>query len=506
MNLTRQEVQLVVEELDALVVPSRIQKIFEASPKTLVLQLRAPGKTFHLLLAAEDETTRIYLVDGKPDQPDHPSPFTMQLRKWLHGAWIESIEMSPTDRIVFFDLQAIDPDWEPQSEDEKAPRLALTLIAELVGRHPNFFLVDEEGAIIGRGPGKILGDRQVEPDSPYTPPPPPPEWADDEQTRIDLDDIPADGSRSKTLAHRIESTLAQKKTKQLRSDLRSELKRRAKKLRRRVKNIEGDLSKIEDADEYRRRGELLQTAYGSVEPGAESVRVPDFYREGMPQVEIPLDPSKSLQKNIERYFHQYRRYAEAKDKVENRLLESMELRDQVEKARSRLDEIDDDEELSAFREELYDQGLLRRRARRRGSKRRQQQALPPYREFRAQSGATILVGRGAKHNDELTTAVARGRDLWLHARDWPGSHVLLRLEKKESPKSEDLIDAAILAAFFSKGRRDTVVDVTYTRAKHVRKPTGAAPGLVTVGGGSTIAVRAEGERLQRLLATEIDQQ
>ncbi len=504
MNLSRREIELVVQELSDMVVPSRIQKVFESTPNKLVFQLRSPGITHHLLISTEAKDTRLHLVEKKPQQPDHPSPFTMLLRKWIHGAWIEAITVGDADRIVFIDLQAIDPDWEPQSDDEKAPRQPMTLVAELLGRHPNFFLVDGDGQLVATGQGRILGERSADPGSSYQTPPPPPEWADDDKVRAGLAELTGDGSRSERLARDFSQSLEERKRRELRQSLRSRLKSRHKSLKRRVSAIESDFENIEDADKYRRRGELLQSAYGDVEPGASSVTVPDFYQEGMPKIEIPVDPSRSLQQNIEYYFHQYRRYNDARDKVETRLLESIELRDELASARQRIDDLETIEEMNAYREELEDKGLLKTRPKGTYSGPKRQKALPPYREFKAKSGATILVGRGAAHNDTLTTSIARGRDMWLHARNWRGAHVILRIRKGEDPKSEDLVDAATLAAHFSRGSSDTVVDITYTHAKYVRKPSGAPAGLVTVGGGSTLSVRMEEPRLKRLLNTEVE--
>lgn len=504
IELSHRETRLVVEELRQLLVPSRLQRVFESNPDSLVLQFRAPGVTYHLLVSTETNDTRLHLVDSKPDQPDHPSPFTMQLRKWLHGAWLESISVSNQDRIVFFNLDAIDPDWEPQTENEEADRIELTLVAELLGRHPNLLVVDADDRIVTVGPGPLLGDRGKEPDQPYELPPPPPDWAETEQIRPVLEGARPDGSRSRALARHFRRSIAERKRRSFKQKLESRLEDQYDRLDRRIDNIRGDLERIDDAEEYRRRGELLQSAYGDVDRGASSVTVNDFYRDGLPEVEIPLDPSKSLQENIDEYFHEYRRLTQARQKVEDRLLDSIEQRDEIQKARRQLEGLEQLDELHRLRDELREDGMLPRDRSQSRSGPRQQKALPPYREFRSSHDNKILVGRNAEANDELTTAVARGRDMWLHARNFPGSHVVLRMRKDEELKSEDLVDAATLAAYHSEGRRDTVVEVTYTEAKHVRKPKGAPPGSVTVGGGgSTIAVRIEEARLERLLDSEI---
>jgi predicted ribosome quality control (RQC) complex YloA/Tae2 family protein len=134
--------------------------------------------------------------------------------------------------------------------------------------------------------------------------------------------------------------------------------------------------------------------------------------------------------------------------------------------------------------------------------RRHDRPLPPYRTFRSLSGVAILVGRGAEQNDALTLRVARGNDLWLHARGLPGAHVVARLDKGKAPDQDTLLDAAHLAVHFSDARGQPQADVAYTRAKHVRKARGAGPGAVTYSQERVLLVRVEPVRLERLLAEE----
>ena len=126
----------------------------------------------------------------------------------------------------------------------------------------------------------------------------------------------------------------------------------------------------------------------------------------------------------------------------------------------------------------------------------------PYRTFRALGGAAILVGKGAAENDALTRAVARGNDLWLHARGVTGAHVVVRLDRGKAPDQETLLDAAHLALHFSDARGAPQADVAYTRAKHVRKPKGAAPGAVVYSQEKVLLLRVEPARVERLLADE----
>jgi len=125
----------------------------------------------------------------------------------------------------------------------------------------------------------------------------------------------------------------------------------------------------------------------------------------------------------------------------------------------------------------------------------------PYRRFRSQSGAPILVGRSARDNDALTFRVARGNDVWLHARSLQGAHVVLP-GAGEAPDARTLGDAALLAAHFSSARGADGAEVAWTRCKHVRKPRGAKPGAVTISQEKTLRVRLDEERLAALLRSE----
>jgi predicted ribosome quality control (RQC) complex YloA/Tae2 family protein len=126
----------------------------------------------------------------------------------------------------------------------------------------------------------------------------------------------------------------------------------------------------------------------------------------------------------------------------------------------------------------------------------------PYRTFRSVAGTAILVGRGAADNDALTRTVAKGNDLWLHARGVTGAHVVVRMGRGPGPDQETLLDAAHLAAHFSDARGAPLLDVAWTRAKYVRKPRGSAPGAVSYHQEKVLSLRLEPARLGRLLAAE----
>lgn len=505
MSLSEREIAHIVDEVRRLAGESSVQRVLEPDPRQLVLQLRATGETSHLLLGTEKEATRLHFLEEKPDQPGHPSPFAMLARKWVGGAAFESIRRLREDRIVELTFETVDPEWESDGDDDSASTTACRLVAELAGRVGEIFLLDDEGQILGRQTGEAIGGREFDRGDVWTPPPPPPDNPKSERLRWQLDQVPPDGTER---SRRVRDAFQKRQRRQRRRDLRHHLETRLEKavdrLERRVDHVESDLEDVEEADTYRKWADLLQSAYGQIDRGQSSVTVPDYYDDQMDEVEIPLDPEKSLEENIEAYYHEASRLEGARDRVEQRLFESIELRERAEEALAELgadDGPDGLESLRDFEDELVAEGVLRSEATQ--SSRSDDEESKPYRTFEASSGADIFVGRGPSSNDTLTTQVARGRDVWLHARDWAGAHVLLRIENRgESPRTEDLVDAATLAAHFSQGSNNTVVDVIYTRAKHVRKHAKHGPGRVSVSEDKNIAVELEEARLERLLAKD----
>jgi predicted ribosome quality control (RQC) complex YloA/Tae2 family protein len=128
----------------------------------------------------------------------------------------------------------------------------------------------------------------------------------------------------------------------------------------------------------------------------------------------------------------------------------------------------------------------------------------PYHTFHATNGSTIWVGRSSRDNDALVTRIANPHDLWLHAKNIRGAHVVVPLEKNRSCPAEVLVDAATLAAHFSDARDESTCDVSYVERRHVRKPKKSAPGSVTTQREKVIVVRIEKSRLARLLGSKVE--
>ena len=242
--------------------------------------------------------------------------------------------------------------------------------------------------------------------------------------------------------------------------------------------------------------------------GATYVDVTDYYAEHQPTVRLPLDPSLDLQANIDRAFHHYRRFTRGARTVNERVEATDAARLELEAIGAALDAIaattDPDPEAIAALAEAIAEHPDAPKARPSASRSAAQDAAPrqPYHRFESVDGLEILVGRGSSDNDALTFRIARGRDRWLHAADVAGSHVIIRTPSNGEIPHGTLVEAALLAAHYSKARTDTVVTVRHTERKHLRKPKGAGPGRVSVAGGKTVDVRPDDPRLTALLAQQ----
>jgi len=241
-------------------------------------------------------------------------------------------------------------------------------------------------------------------------------------------------------------------------------------------NLEGDRSGLPEEAELRRRGEALLAFAGRVEPGAETIALPDPYEPDR-TLSLTLDARLSPPANADRLFDKARRIERSRRQIEVRLRETRSALGGARVRESAVLEARDAADLEphapAPAEGPAEDGA------RRGP-----------RHYLTSRGLSILVGRGARENHHLTFAVARPEDLWLHARDVPGAHVILR-DPEGRAGADDLREAAEVAAFFSEARGEAQVDVHVTRRKHLR-PARGGPGRVAIGHSDTLRAAPRG--------------
>jgi predicted ribosome quality control (RQC) complex YloA/Tae2 family protein len=244
-------------------------------------------------------------------------------------------------------------------------------------------------------------------------------------------------------------------------------------LRRKLAMQEKDYEATQDRDRLRICGDLITANLYRMERGADRLVCENFYDEQCAETTIRLDPLLTPQQNAAKY---YKRYTKAKT-AEKYLGEQMAIaRRDLAYLESVLEEIqrgETEQDFIEIRNELRDTGFLRKQTK---GKKEPKRTARPW-EFRTTSGFRVLVGRNNRQNDQLTCREADHRDLWFHTQKIHGAHVIL-CSGGQSVDDDAIVEAAKLAAWYSQARESGNVPVDYTMVKHVKKPSGARPGMV----------------------------
>lgn len=244
-------------------------------------------------------------------------------------------------------------------------------------------------------------------------------------------------------------------------------------LERNVKKYDLQMRQMNDTkkrDQYKVYGELINTYGYNVDPGAKSMEALNYYTNET--VTIPLDETLSPQENAQKYFEKYGKLKRTYEALSELTIQVKEEIEHLESILTALDIAMQEEDLTQIREELIESGYIRRKG---GSKKAKITSKPFH--YMSSDGFHIYVGKNNLQNDELTFKFATGGDWWFHAKQMPGSHVILKTEGAEAP-DRAFEEAARLAAYYSRGRGQDKVEVDYIQKKHVKKPAGAKPGFV----------------------------
>ena len=481
--------------------------------------------------------------------------FCMLLRKQILSGRILSIQQMHGDRVIHVDIDTV---------NELGDHVLRRLVLEIMGRHSNLMLLDEDGRIL-EAARHVSADmsrvRQIQPGLPYLPPPAQdkiaPEDADAENLLAKLEaqgDVPLQKAlaasvsglsnpAAKELAYRVlpagcdradnlpetAARLAellrrlpqmadprvledeqgepadifpfpylsrdldrqkpyptvsqaleryfgardqQDRINQKSASMVKLLKGQIERCEKKLAQQEEDLSSAARMDEYRIMGEIINANLWQLKKGQTEATLPNFYDENGGSMTIPLDNQLTPVQNAQRYFKKYQKARTMREIAAEQKEKTLKELDYLEGTLLDVGKCIGESELEEIRQDLMRTGYIRK-----GVNRRQQKALPkskPY-HYRSTDGIDIYVGKNAAQNDRLT-GDARPNETWLHAKDMPGSHVIIRKEG-EIPR-QTLLEAAILAAWYSKGQNSSGVPIDYTLRRYVKKPGGAAPGMV----------------------------
>lgn len=537
----------LTNELQEQIEKGRIQKVNQPFDHELVLTIRNNRRNYKLLLSAHPVFGRIQTTKANFQNPQNPNTFTMIMRKYLQGAVIETIQQIENDRILEIVVS---------NKNEIGDHIKATLVVEIMGKHSNIILIDKnEHKIIESI--KHVGFSQnsyrtILPGSTYIAPPKtntinPFDISDQtlfellqtndlspknlqqlfqglgRDTALELSHCLKDNklndfrqffsreyypslteksfsavqfssshetfqSLGQLLDYYYQEKAEKDRIAQQASDLihrvQSELEKNIKKLAKQ----QDELLATENAEEFRQKGELL-TTYLSMVPNNQDIVVLDNYYTNQ-TIEISLDRALTPNQNAQRYFKKYQKLKEAVKHLKGIISDTENTITYLESVETSLNHASM-EDINDIREELVETGFIKRRAHDKQHKRKKPE------QYLASDGKTIImVGRNNLQNDELTFKMARKGELWFHAKDIPGSHVLIR--DNLNPSDEVKTDAAELAAYYSKARLSNLVQVDMIEAKKLNKPSGTKPGFVTYTGQKTLRVTPTQEKIDSL--------
>lgn len=552
----------LLNSIKPTLVNGRLSKIYQPFEQDLVLTFRNERKNYQLLISANAQYPRFYLTKKAIANPDKAPTFVMVLRKYLEGSILQGIEQVGVDRIVNFRfsnrnelgdqvqlvlsvelmgrhsnvilydnsnghiidlLKRINPDENrarillPKakyelpplnpgingfdlSEQEFMQKAAVNDPSEFAGQI-NGLDRDDRSELIGyleddfsyssfrtfinqfdkKGAFVLLTPRNKRKIFPYLP------------YHLDLVKESSDPDLNHALDEFYLYQANHDWVKQKSSKIERLVKNEQKKLTKKVVKLKKQLEQAENSEGYRIRGEILNANLAQVKPGMTKISLPNYYDNNRP-IEIKLDAALSPARNGQKYFT---RYKKLRDSIKH-------VKEQIEIANDNLRYFDsiqtaidnaEPEDIDQITDELINQGYLKRPQK---QKRKKKVTEHNLNKFRLSSGKTVLVGKNNYQNDWLTLKKANKTDIWFHVKNIPGSHVILQ---DANPSNDDILEAAEIAAYFSKAKNSAHVQVDYVQDKRVKKPNGARPGFVIYTGQNSIEVTPEKERV---LAKRID--
>ncbi len=576
----------IMTELSAVILDGKIDKIYQPEKDEIVVNVRTRLGLFRVLISASTANPRVHLTDEYQTNPATAPLFCMILRKHLAGGKIKKISQVGFDRILRFDIECY---------TEMGDLTQKSLIVEIMGKHSNIILIQNDNKIIDSIKHidfTTSAVRQVLPGLIYELPP--------SQNKLDpksnfsdifdkhIKEVPSDSLVDKLLlsefvgmspllareiVYRIFNSTSvflsdidkraftpglnnfiseslnnphggcvifDKKTlkpvsfscvpllqygdlgKQKMYDslsqaveayfsgrskhdrllqksaatiklINNNLERCSKKIAIHSENIQ----KAENRDKYKIFGELLTANIHRISPHQESIDVENYYSDNLETITIPLKPELSPSQNAQRYYKLYSKAKATEEHSKKQLSDAIKEKEYLETVLDSLSRAESHNDISEIRDELSEQGYISSGNPKKKAKIKKSSPL----KFVSSDGLTILVGRNNKQNDELTMKTAYSTDLWLHTKNIPGSHVVIKTEGKGEVPDRTLEEAASIAAYFSKAQKSSGVAVDYTLIKNIRKPNGSNPGFVIYDTNYTLFIDPD-ERLVERLRTE----
>ncbi|MBR0360177.1 MAG: NFACT family protein [Clostridia bacterium] len=575
MALDAVAVKALVAELQCLV-GGRVDKVHQPERDEIAIGVRTYDESFRLLISASPAHPRIHLSTHSKSNPKTAPLFCMLLRKHLASGRITAITQVGFERIVKVSVE---------SYDELGDYTEKSLYVEIMGRHSNVILVNNEGRIIDsikRIDESMSSVREILPGGVYELPPIQSKTAlADWETENDLEflgtqkvdkaiisqiagispltaremvynvfgttDVLSDAVNTNRYAmlkleiNKLKSrtenndfepcmiedtqtgklvefsaipieqyeTLAKvvkyesmselvdefyykrdvnERMRQKTADLVKLLNNHRERIAKKMAILRSTLSDAEKMDTYREYGDLITANIYRIQEGHKSVELENYFDENMKTVKITLDPSLSPSQNAQKYYKKYNKSKTALKEAQKQLEQSAEELEYIESTLAMVETADRLEDISVIRRELANEGYIKRSTNAQ-KKQKAEQSKPMH--FVSSDGFDIYVGRNNTQNDYLTLKLANSSDLWFHTKDIHGSHTVIKLGLDKDVPKQTILEAAALAAYYSKARESSQVPVDYTTIKNVKKPNGAKPGMVIYEHYNTVYIKPE---------------
>jgi len=457
--MNRDELLQVGEEIRTELVGRRFGRIFALSRDAFVIDFH-PHAGKYLLIETGHKRRRAHLIRRRLKELErsatNPSPFLLRLREALSNQSLTAVVS--TGSSIEFKFES-----------------GVSIVVALGRRARNVLLLSAEAVIdaaLFQDDNTIhkIGDRFAA-------------SGEDELTELPTVAPTAEESISGALDRYYTESESADKFEKLAASAKRKISGEIAKRRKLLKNLALDIERHGDAENWKRFGDLLLANAATARRDGDAISVTDFFDAETPQIEIEGDRNKEIPEIAESYFRKYTKARNAAAVIEERI----EIIDkEILKLDERLVEV---ETAIERRDEDYLSVATGEKRKAPESKPKKTDAeLKGVRRFISTDGFEILVGKKATDNDYLSFRIAKSNDLWMHAADYPGSHVVVRNPNKKEIPQRTLLEAAELAAFYSSGKKQTKAAVNYTLKKHINKPRRSAPGLVSLSSFKTILV------------------
>lgn len=494
MSLNALDIKKVVDELSVIIKGGKVEKLYQHTKDDLIITIYKNGNTYHLYFNTASGMTRLHLLSDKPKAQPVPSSFVMLMRKYLKNSIIEDICQVNEDRIVKMVFSTRTTQFE--------------IIAQLIDKFANIFFLSSNGKILGF----IKVEKGIRKGIDYEYP---------EKTELKTDDFELsckqkeEAMYNQIVEDKYKVRTEKKESSNLQQTLTNPIKKQMKKVKRLISNLKGDLKKVGSYEKLIKSGQLLQTHFHKLKKGLSEVEVEDY--ETNENVKIMLNPKLSPQDNVERYFKKAKKAKSAQSVIPTKIEANKE---KYQVLRGILDELSPlkGREEALKRLEGYKQNTplyyhkylekihnaLLNNESSKASRKKKQSEKEPFRYFLSSTGKKIYVARNSRENEELVFRFAKGNDAWFHTQNYPGSHVIVPLNKNEDIDGKTFNEAGQLALHYSKAKDNGSADVYFTKRKYLTKPKNAPTGMVNVSKYRTINVIYNEATLKRVLERKND--